>query len=414
MNPWDLSPAPYASTASPKTRHACRTYPMAHLRLLIEGLSDTSTSNATSADQAPFATNSTLPGRRRSRPRRKPSAYGAATRYPWASVCSESTSSNGVEGGERRARKGSPEGSRLRGGLMPDQSPTTSCPLDLKLRFRRAGLGNGRGARTTPEAEQLFLRSVPRWVRSSGERAVKAFLKDKHASHIESVANAPGKAKIMGNMVWESRKRNWSRGPRNMTGVDRLRAHAKNGVHAARLGAKGFGAQLGKAAAFAALLELPVSAVENTIRVVKGSVSGKDAAKQTAKNTATAGAIGGVTAVGITGAVALGAGPAVTALSPIVAPAGAAIYVISAFRRIGGAVQESRPFEPMTLYFHETCYGQFASGMSTGSEDDGDGPGASPCGRPSDHPRAPSGGRLAGKPFTPPPSGLRPARGRPH
>ena len=302
------------------------------------------------------------------------------------------------EWGRRRRAEGK-EG--LAGGLAAsgrvDARPISYNELSsrLKLRFRRAGLGNGRGARTTPEAEQLFLRSVPRWVRSSGERAVKAFLKDKHASHIESVANAPGKAKIMGNMVWESRKRNWSRGPRNMTGVDRLRAHAKNGVHAARLGAKGFGAQLGKAAAFAALLELPVSAVENTIRVVKGSVSTKDAAKQTVKNTATAGAIGGVTAAGITGAVALGAGPAMTALSPIVAPAGAAIYVISAFRRITGATRESRPFEPMTRYFHETCYGQFASGMSTGSEDDGDGPGASPCGRPSDRPRAPSGGRLA-------------------
>ena len=255
----------------------------------------------------------------------------------------------------------------------PKPASFGSLSSRLKQKFRLAGLGNGRGSHTAYEAEMFFRHSVPSPVRNMGAEAVGDFLKDKHASHIESVANAPGKAKIMGNMVWESRKRNWSRGPRNMTGVDRLRAHAKNRVDAARLGAKGFGAQLGKAAAFAALLELPVSAVENTIRVVKGSVSGKEAAKQTAKNTATAGAIGGVTAVGITGAVALGAGPAVTALSPIVAPAGAAIYGISAVLRIRGAMQESLPLVAMALYFHagcveckaeKTCYESFAAGTT--------------------------------------------------
>ncbi len=65
--------------------------------------------------------------------------------------------------------------------------------FSARLKFLRAGLGGDRGFRSYGEAEQLYVSSIPSHVPNLGEGAVWDFLKGKHASHIESVANAPGK-----------------------------------------------------------------------------------------------------------------------------------------------------------------------------------------------------------------------------
>lgn len=87
-------------------------------------------------------------------------------------------------------------------------TPFKALPYWLKEKFRTAGLGNGRGYRTLAEAEQLYLRTVPRPARNSGWKGVADFLKDKDASHIESVVNAPSKANMPENFLWESSLRN--------------------------------------------------------------------------------------------------------------------------------------------------------------------------------------------------------------
>ena len=254
-----------------------------------------------------------------------------------------------------------------------------------KDKFVNAGLGPGRGFRTIPEATEFYQKSIPSFVRNLGENAVKEFTKGKHASHIESVANAPSKMKSIGNLVWESAKRNRNRGSFNMTRADQLGAHAKNGAHAAKIGATTAAAKAGLGAGLAALFEAPVSITENVIYVVKGKKSREQAAKDTAKNVGKAGLLGGAVVAGITVASSLGAAPILATAAPTVGAVGMSIFGISAFRRIKHAMQEpkssinSRPptSDTLPLFFHAacqkcgsncSCYELFAAELSAYSE----------------------------------------------
>ena len=225
--------------------------------------------------------------------------------------------------------------------------------------------------RTAHKAEQLFHRTVPSPVRNMGSRrAVSDFLEGKEGSHIESVTNAPDKARNVANLVWESSKRNRSRGSANMSRAELLRAHTMNGVDAAKAVAKRSAGAVGKAAVLAAAMELQVSATVGVIRVKKGKISKRDAAMETGMNVAKAGVVGGAVALGLTGAAALGAGPVLAAVSPVVIPAGLAMYGVSSVRRIREAARDPQPLESVALYFHagcvecgsvRTCYESFAA-----------------------------------------------------
>ena len=248
------------------------------------------------------------------------------------------------------------------GGLtaaMNTPAPKTATFSDLspkmKLKFRWAGLGNGRGTRIPYEAEQFLHGTVPGPVRNLGSKAVDEFVKGKDASHIESFANAPSKAKSVRNILWESSRRNGRRGKSNMSRADRLFARAKNRTDAAGIVAKRMAAGAAKGAALAALMEVPVTVAVNTIRTTKGRISKREAAKRVASDTATAAATGGVVGAVTVGAVALGAGPAVATLAPVLAPIGMAVCGISAARRIGGALRDDQRSAFRPLYFHSSC-----------------------------------------------------------
>ena len=266
-------------------------------------------------------------------------------------------------------------------GMRPPANRPVSfeaLPGRLKGKFRLAGLGNGRGTRMPLEAQQLYVKTVPPHVRSMGLKAVEDFLKGKDASHIESVANAPGKAKMPGNVLWESHTRNLGRGAANMNFGDKLRAKAGNSADAAKIVGKNALGNAGRASLFGMLAEFPLSLAEGAIRVAKGKRSKEEAAKETAVNTAKAGAVAGVMAVAITGVAAFGAAPALGALSPVVVPLGVAMYGWSAFRRIKGALEDPDPLARKALYFHadceecggnHNCYEAFAEEMGAYSED---------------------------------------------
>ncbi|MCH7625469.1 MAG: hypothetical protein IIC83_06060 [Chloroflexi bacterium] len=234
---------------------------------------------------------------------------------------------------------------------------------NIKDKFVNAGLGGGRGVRTTAEAAEFYRSSIPSFVRNLGENAVKEFTKGKHASHIESVANAPSKMKSIGNLVWESAKRNRNRGSFNMTRADQLGAHAKNGAHAAKIGATTAAAKAGLGAGLAALFEAPVSITENVIYVIKGKKSREQAAIDTAKNVGKAGIVGGTVVAGITVATSLGAAPILAAAAPVLGAVGAGLFGISAFRSIRHAMQETEnskssrplPSDTLPLFFHAAC-----------------------------------------------------------
>lgn len=258
------------------------------------------------------------------------------------------------------------------GAPAPESTSYTGLDAGMRLKFQRAGLGNGRGMRTPYEAEQMFRRTVPRSVRNMGRESVGGYVEGKHGSHIESVSNAPGKAKSIDNFIWESARRNLRRGSANMTKADRLRAHASNRADVVKeVGKQGLKAG-GRAAVLAAAMELPVSATVGAIRVAKGKISKKDAAQEACVNTVKAGVVGGAVAVGLTAAAALGAAPVLAAVSPVVIPAGLAMYGVSSVRRIREAARDPRPLEPLALYFHagcvecgtaRTCYESFAASV---------------------------------------------------
>ena len=79
-------------------------------------------------------------------------------------------------------------------------------------KFRTGGLGNGRGVRNLTGTRELLKTTVPGPVRNLGDKAVRKFTSGKHFSHIESVANAPGKALDPKNVVLESSKANLAPG----------------------------------------------------------------------------------------------------------------------------------------------------------------------------------------------------------
>ena len=236
----------------------------------------------------------------------------------------------------------------------PVSSGSFSSLSDRAVRkFTRAGLGNGRGFRTETEAGTFYRTSIPGPVRNLGEDAVKEFTKGKEASHIRSVANAPGQARNPANIVWESARANGKRGSRNMTRMEVVGAKAVNAADAVKITGKAAGKSAGKGAAFAALFELPVSLAENGMSVYRGKKSRQEAAKDTGKDVATAGMAGGVMAAGTTVAVALGAGPALAASAPVLVPVGIGIFAISASSRLWRAWKDG--LKRLELNFHADC-----------------------------------------------------------
>ena len=220
-------------------------------------------------------------------------------------------------------------------------------------KFRRAGLGNGRGLRTETEAGTFYRTSIPGPVRNLGEEAVKQFTKGKEASHIRSVANAPGQARSPANVVWESARANGKRGSRNMTRMEGVGTRAANAADTVKIAGRAAGKNAGKGAAFAALFELPVSLAENGISIYKGKKSRQEAAKDAGKDVAAAGVVGGVMAAGTTVAVALGAGPALAIAAPVLVPVSIGIFALSASSRIRRAWKDG--LERLELDFHADC-----------------------------------------------------------
>ena len=150
-------------------------------------------------------------------------------------------------------------------------------------KFQRAGLSNGRGTRSHTATQEFYRTSIPGPVRNLGEEAVKRFTQGKEASHIRSVANAPGQVRNPANIVWESAKANAKRRSRNMTPKQVVGAKAVNAADTFKIVGRAAGKNAGKGAAFAALFEFPVSLVENGISICRGKKSRREAAKDTGK-----------------------------------------------------------------------------------------------------------------------------------
>lgn len=134
-----------------------------------------------------------------------------------------------------------------------------------KRRFMQGGLGRGLGSRSEAMARRLFDKEVPKRVKALGEPALKDFLKGKHFSHIESVSNAPNKAKWPSNLVFENGAKNVARGSKNMTGGEVAAAKSANRLSAVKTSFKSVAKGGAKAGLVSAAMEAVVSVPENIL-----------------------------------------------------------------------------------------------------------------------------------------------------
>ena len=211
-------------------------------------------------------------------------------------------------------------------------------PLQLQRRFQRMGLGNGRGIRTPGQARALYEQVVPGPIRRLGR--TEEYLRNRAASHIESVANVPGKAKSPTNIVLESAKANANRGSRNMNRLELLSIKAGNAVDASRVVGRAIAGGAARGAAWAALFEAPISAAVNGIHYGKGRKSGEEAVKSVAADTAKAGITGAAVGGGMVIVVAAGGGVILAPIALPIAVVAGSIFAVSSAFRIGRALSD--------------------------------------------------------------------------
>ena len=206
----------------------------------------------------------------------------------------------------------------------------------LKAKIAMAG-GHGTWS-PLPIASEMFESTIPFSIRNLGESAVWKFVEGKHASHIESVHNAPALAMEPTNIVWESAKANLARGASDMTALELAKANIANLVDAAGIVVVDAIHTAAIAGCVGMALEAVVSLGENVIYVYGGKRSVGEAAADIGKKmlkTGGAAAIGG----GIVSvALALGAGPALSATAPVLVIIGGTVYVVGAYQRIKTAL----------------------------------------------------------------------------
>ena len=250
--------------------------------------------------------------------------------------------------------------------------PTAFSQLShqLKVKFSRAGFGSSDGYRKLPEAREFYRTSVPSHIRNLGEAEV--FTRGKDASHKISKLNAPHLANDPKNIMWESSKANAKRGSRDMTRLEIARANGANAAQTARIVGGTAVARASKGAAWAFMMELPVTVVENGINVHRGKKTKEIALKDIGADVAKAGIAGGIFTGGVTVALALGAGPALAAAGPVLIPVGVGVFALSSGTRIRRAWKDE--LTRVDLNFHASrtigdtetsCYQAFAEWVSS-------------------------------------------------
>ena len=206
----------------------------------------------------------------------------------------------------------------------------------LKAKLALAG---SRGEwRSLSLSDSLYKESIPGAVHNLGESAVWEFLGGKHASHIKSVENAPHLAMDPANIIWEASGANLKRGSANMSGLELAKANAASLVDAAGLVAVHAIETAALAGCIGMALETVVAVGENLVYVCHGKRSAREAAIDVGRKAAKQGVVAGIGGAAVSAAVALGAGPALSAMAPVLITIGGTVYVVSATRRISRAL----------------------------------------------------------------------------
>lgn len=172
------------------------------------------------------------------------------------------------------------------------------------------------------------------------EESIMEFIKIRDVSHRISIKNNPAKAGDVNNVVFEISSKNRVRGSRNMSRTEFQNARFNNTITGIKCGLKTTVGTAAKGALFGALLELPITTVENILHVKNNRKSVGDARIDAAKDIGISAGLAGVTAAGFTGLSLLGVtlGPVVVIPSAII---GGAVYTWSATDRIWKALDDT-------------------------------------------------------------------------
>ncbi len=231
-----------------------------------------------------------------------------------------------------------------------------------QLKFKTMGVGGARGIRTEAMAQRLYEKNVPQTVRNAGDRAVNEFLKGKHASHVKSAANAPGRVRQPSNITFEDAKKNLARGKCNMTARE-LDA-AKSGVRrsAINVGVRTALRSAVRGGIIGAISEALIVVPENFLHWRRGRKTGEQAVVDVAKGTAVAAGVGAGTA-GVLTIASLSLGP----LGVPFAIAGGGLFLFSAISRIGKAAKRDLPLYERYIFFckGKRCKTQFAKDITS-------------------------------------------------
>ena len=234
----------------------------------------------------------------------------------------------------------------------------------LQRRFMTGGLrGRGLGYRTPAMARRLYEKEIPAAVRNLGEDAVRDFMRGRQFSHVKSVSNAPGQARLPSNVILEDGAKNMARGSRNMTSAELAAAKSAGRASAVKIGAKSALKGGAKAGAVAAAMEAPVSGAENFLHWKRGRKSGKQAVKDAAKDTGVAAGVGIAAAGVVKGAAMAGIGVSLGPLGTPLMIAGGGLMVAAAAHRIIKAGKRDMPLDEYYIHFcKETdCKTKFAA-----------------------------------------------------
>ena len=215
----------------------------------------------------------------------------------------------------------------------------SDLPPAMKAKFAAAGM---HGAwRPVDVADEFFREGIPFPVRNLGEEAVFTFVDGKHASHIEAVANAPGRMMDAANIVWERARDNLARGAADMTPLELAKANALNALDATGIVMTEALQTAAVAGCIGMALEGVVSVTENLIYVYKDEMTPQQGGRRVLKDMLKKGKAAAIGGAGMTVVVALGAGPALATAAPVLVTVGGVLYVVSAYSRIKTALDSA-------------------------------------------------------------------------
>ena len=195
-----------------------------------------------------------------------------------------------------------------------------------------AGVVDSLRARRGDFSAEALYDLIPNGVKTKTESVVE-FLGIRDLSHIESAKNAPSLESEITNVIFERKPWNRARGSDNMTGLELARAPDWiTSPTAMTQGAKATTVAAARGAIIGALVELPVTAVENFLLVKGNGRTLGQASKQVIKDVGKSAAAGAAGSVIFTGVALIG-----LPMGPIAVPlaiVGGTMYTWSAADRI--------------------------------------------------------------------------------